>query len=301
MRQDQTSQGSRERLVSPDPGVIREISPSMWGRRDFCVAPTLTPRRVLALYVSFSSLQKGQLTFSLLLCLPRRQCASSLQTQCVRWQRSRHSGPTCSSSFCPVPVPLWAAAHPSRAGRWPPSLLRPSRSSCWRLWRQQGEPAGQRGLGAPWCWPGEQLSLAAQIGVLAQGPTADSSPGASPSHRPASALLATRRYWYCRHRPPRVPVPPAPGSGTTGVWREGWDLGGSGSNRKLSGFPEKGGGGSQLCKPSWLPFDPQNPLSRPGTLFLCPPAPPNSRAWVPHSWLAPSIPAVWPQKAKATS
>ena len=69
MRQDQTSQGSRERLVSPDPGVIREISPSMWGRRDFCVAPTLTPRRVLALYVSFSSLQKGQLTFSLLLCL----------------------------------------------------------------------------------------------------------------------------------------------------------------------------------------------------------------------------------------
>lgn len=74
MGQDQTSQGSRERLVSPDPSVIRgEISPSMWGRRDFCVAPTLTPRRVLALYVSFSSLQKGQLTFSLLVCLPPRQ------------------------------------------------------------------------------------------------------------------------------------------------------------------------------------------------------------------------------------
>lgn len=206
------------------------------------MAPTLTPRRVLALYVSFSSLQKGQLSFSLLVGLPRRQCATSLQTQCVRWQRSLHSGPTCSSSICPVPVPLGAAAHPSRAGCWPPSLLGPSRSSCWWLLVQQGEPAGQRGLGAPWCWPGEQLSLAAQMGVLAQGPTADSSPGASPSHRPASALLATQRCWYCRHRPPRVPVPPAPGSGTTGVWREGWDLGGSGSNRRLSGFPEKGGG-----------------------------------------------------------
>ena len=160
----------------------------------------------------------------------------------MRWQRSRHGGPTCSSSFCPVPVPLWAAAHPSRAGCWPPSLLGPSRSSYWLLLVQQGEPAGQRGPGAPWCWPEEQLSLAAQMGVLAQGPTADSSPGASPSHRPASALLATQRCWYCRHRPPRVPVPPAPGSGTTGVWREGWDLGGSGSNRRLSGFPEKGGG-----------------------------------------------------------
>ena len=196
------------------------------------MAPTLTPRRVLALYVSFSSLQKGQLSFSLLVGLPRRQCATSLQTQCVRWQRSLHSGPTCSSSICPVPVPLGAAAHPSRAGCWPPSLLGPSRSSCWWLLVQQGEPAGQRGLGAPWCWPGEQLSLAAQMGVLAQGPTADSSPGASPSHRPASALLATQRCWYCRHRPPRVPVPPAPGSGTTGVWREGWDLGGSGSTRE---------------------------------------------------------------------
>lgn len=146
MGQGQTSQGSRERLVSPDPDVIREeISPSVWGRWDFCVAPTLTPRRVLALYISFPSLQKGQLTFSLLVCLPLSQCATSLQTQCVRRQRSRHAGRMCSSSFWPMPAPLGAAA-----GCWPPSRLPPSRGSL--LGSEGWGPPGV-GLGNSGAWP----------------------------------------------------------------------------------------------------------------------------------------------------
>ena len=87
---------------------------------------------------------------------------------------------------------------------------------------------------------------------------------------------------------------PLGSAGRGGIW-EG--LGGAGdcqaSRRRV--------GGSQLSTPGWLPFDPRSPLSCPGTLFLCPPAPPDPRARAPHSWLVPSIPAVRPQKGKATS
>ena len=48
-------------------------------------------------------------------------------------------------------------------------------------------------------------------------------------------------------------------------------------------------GGSQLCKPSWLPFDPQNSLSRPGPIFsallllLTPGHGPLTPGWLPPS------------------
>lgn len=123
----------------------------------------------------------------------------------------------------PCPVPLGQQAHPSRAGRWPPSPRGPSRSSCRRLLTPGSAGSVLRagwvgllvseGRGPPGGGPGEQRGSAAQMGVLAPGPAADSSPGASPSRRPAWAVLATRLCWFCRHRLPQVPVPPAPGSG----------------------------------------------------------------------------------------
>lgn len=198
-----------------------------------------------------------------------------------------------------MPAPPGAAAHPSRAGCWPPSLLPPSRGSCWRvlvpgLCGQQGQPAGQRGLGAPWCWPGEQRSVAARMGVLAQGPLLTppwclSFPQAGLSPAGDSAVLV-------------LPPPPSPGRRSSSPrLRYHWGLEGGVGSGRVCQVSRRRVGGSQLSKPSWLPFDPRNPLSHPGTLFLCPPAPPDPRARAPHSWLVPSIPAVRPQKGKATS
>lgn len=61
--------------------------------------------------------------------------------------------------------------------------------------------------------------LGGPLDVLAEGSSADSSPGASPSHSLASASLATRQCWCCRL--PRAPGPPAPDSGTSEPGREG--------------------------------------------------------------------------------
>lgn len=160
------------------PGEAGEPRPLRYQRRDLpqrvgemglLCGPNCDTKKGLGPLCFLSLTAKGSAYF-LLVCLPRRQCTASLQTQCVRQQRSRHAGRMCSSSFWPMPAPLGAAA-----GCWPPSLLPPIRGSCWRvlvpwLCGQQGQPAGQRGLGAPWCWPGEQRSVAARMGVPAQGP-----------------------------------------------------------------------------------------------------------------------------------
>lgn len=125
------------------------------------------------------------------------------------------------------------------------------------------------------------------MGVLAQGPLLTppwclSFPQAGLSPAGDSAVLV-------------LPPPPSPGrrsssprlryqgsSGRAGIW-EGLGVAGDcqASRRRV--------GGSQLSKPGWLPFDPQNPLSCPGTLFLCPSAPPDPQARAPHScWFPPS-------------
>ncbi|XP_029059215.1 PDZ and LIM domain protein 2 isoform X6 [Monodon monoceros] len=46
------------------------------------------------------------------LLMDRPQCATSLQTHRVRWQRNSRGGPSRSSSSCPLPSPLRAAGSP---------------------------------------------------------------------------------------------------------------------------------------------------------------------------------------------
>lgn len=120
---------------------------------------------------------KGSASFSLLVGLP----GTSVQHLCKHNADGREAC-TVAPHACLQSVPStcspWGSSSPFLPELGP--FLRPSMSSCWWLLVQQGEPAVVSEGWGPWCWSGEQLSLAAQMGVLAQGPTADSSPGASP-------------------------------------------------------------------------------------------------------------------------
>lgn len=175
----------------------------MYGRGPL-YSPTLTPKGISA-PLCFPFLTAKASAYFQSACSVRTEpgdrCNVLAQARNVRWQehaRRPRLAPhllfllplaqSLGRSFTPLwlrarlpPLPSWdSAGYQALTGR-----------AGVRWWPLAGGPLVSEGREPPGVGPGEQPGLAAQTGVWPRAPAADSSPGASLSRRPASAVLAT--------------------------------------------------------------------------------------------------------------